>query len=72
MGKNYSRLVPNYFRNFNIEKRVSRQMDKLETEKVLEISPRHPSTVETLKKFEGLITATCNTIVIIFDKFEFH
>ena len=47
-------------------------MDKLETEKVLEISPRHPSTVETLKKFEGLITATCNTIVIIFDKFEFH
>jgi hypothetical protein len=53
MGAKYSRFVPKYFRDFNIEKRVSKQMDRLEQNTALKMSPRHPSTAGLLKKIEG-------------------
>ncbi len=53
MGSKYSHLVPKYFRNFNIENRVSKQMDRLEKNVALKMAPRHPSTAALLKKIEG-------------------
>lgn len=48
MGKTLSRI--SYFRNFNLENRISRQLEK--NKKVVQISPRHPSTQEIFKKIE--------------------
>lgn len=57
MGKGYSRLVPSYFKNFNIENRVQKQMNKLQSEQPVDLTgklaPRHRSTVEILRKLEG-------------------
>ena len=48
MGKNLSRI--SYFRNFNLENRISKQLEK--NKMVAQASPRHPSTQELFNKIE--------------------
>ncbi|CAF0904267.1 unnamed protein product [Brachionus calyciflorus] len=48
MGKNLSKLP--YFRNFNIEQRVEKHLEK--TQKTINLSPRHPSTQHIFKQIE--------------------
>jgi hypothetical protein len=53
MGGRYSHLVPKYIKNFNVENRIQKQIKRNEQNVWLKQAPRHPSTVETLKKLEG-------------------
>jgi hypothetical protein len=53
MGQRASAIIPRYVKDFNIENRVSKQMDRMEQNVALKISPRHPSTAERFKQIEG-------------------
>lgn len=48
MGKNLSKI--SYFRNFNLENRISKHLEKKQS--AVQLSPRHPSTQEMFKKIE--------------------
>ena len=53
MGKSVSKYALKYFRNFNIENKAYKQIDKMENNVALKTSPRHPSTAHIFKKIEG-------------------
>lgn len=51
MGNQLRKLrIPKYVRDFNLENRIEKELEKDLTHRV---SPRHPSTVERFKKIEG-------------------
>lgn len=53
MGNKIS-FMPKYFRDFNIENRAFKQIEKAKASpKPLAMSPRHPSTVELFKQKES-------------------
>ncbi len=47
------KIVPKYFKNFNIDNRVSKQIEKIQKGEILQ-SPRHPSTARLFKEMEGI------------------
>ncbi len=47
------KIVPKYFKNFNIENRVSKQIEKIQKGDITP-SPRHPSTAKLIKEMEGI------------------
>lgn len=54
MGNQFRRIK--YFRDFNLENRIFRELKKRESNKEpLKMAPRHPSTAPLLKKREGLL-----------------
>ena len=49
MGKRLSKFTPNYIKNFNIENRTQRYLDKQKTIP----APRYPTTIKLHKEQEG-------------------
>jgi hypothetical protein len=47
------KIIPKYFKNFNIENRVSNQIEKIQRGEISP-SPRHPSTAKLYKEMEGI------------------
>lgn len=53
MGNKIRKMpVPKYIKDFNVENRVTNEIDKME-HGMQKMAPRHPSTVEKFKQIEG-------------------
>ena len=55
MGNKIRKMpVPKYIKDFNVENRVTNEIEKME-HGMQKMAPRHPSTVEKFKQIEGKI-----------------